>query len=265
MKLSFLKYSPTQNMTLLFPEPLPREQQAAAAAALIAYEGVYAEQAGFIEPPTLPGARLRLQMAGGEFCGNATMCLGAYLAREEGLNIGESRNYLLEVSGADAPLCCKVETLGENEWRGEVTLPGTARLTSVTLPDGRCFPLVCLPGISHIIAPQSRLSMAEAEKLLPQLCRELETDALGIMLTKDESCREITPLVYVKEIDSLYPERGCASGTAAVGAYLANRNGKEMTMDVAQPGGVLQVCACPEGALRIAGKVKLVAEGEAYI
>ena len=81
MKISFVKTSPAQNVTVLVTSPVPRDRQAETAAKLLAYDGVGGEQAGFLETPTMPGADARLQMMGGEFCGNAAMSLGAYLAR----------------------------------------------------------------------------------------------------------------------------------------------------------------------------------------
>ena len=77
MEISFVKLSPTQNVTVLATSPVPRAEQPAAAAKLLAYDGVGGEQAGFLEKPAHSAARARLQMMGGEFCGNAAMSLGA--------------------------------------------------------------------------------------------------------------------------------------------------------------------------------------------
>ena len=113
MEISFVKLSPTQNVTVLATSPVPRAEQPAAAARLLAYDGVGGEQAGFLEKPVHSAARARLQMMGGEFCGNAAMSLSAYLARQDGLADGASEEYLLEVSGAEGLVPCRVERRGD--------------------------------------------------------------------------------------------------------------------------------------------------------
>lgn len=109
MELRFIKTSPTENMTLLIETPVPREKQLAVAEQLIAYGSVYAEQAGYIEEATHLSAEKRLQMMAGEFCGNASLSLAAVLAERKGLAIGEETEVVLEVSGADCPVSCRMK------------------------------------------------------------------------------------------------------------------------------------------------------------
>lgn len=54
MKLRFVKLSPTQNMTVIVEEPVPRSAHRSVAAALMDYASVYAEQVGFRESPRSP-------------------------------------------------------------------------------------------------------------------------------------------------------------------------------------------------------------------
>jgi len=84
MTLNYQKYSPTGNVTILVTTPVPRSMQPGVAARLL--EDVGGEQVGFIEPVIDPRCAARLQMMGGEFCGNAPMCLGAMLARAAGMS-----------------------------------------------------------------------------------------------------------------------------------------------------------------------------------
>ena len=106
MLLHYLKYSPTGNITVLVTTPVPRPEQPGVASRLL--EAVGGEQVGFIEPAADPRCPARLQMMGGEFCGNATMSLGAMLARERDLTDGEALDLMLEVSGLDAPVPCRI-------------------------------------------------------------------------------------------------------------------------------------------------------------
>ena len=109
MEVKFIKASPTENMTLLIETPVAREKQLAVAERLIAYGSVYAEQAGYIEEAENPAAEKRLQMMAGEFCGNASLSLAAWLAKKKNLPIGEKTEITLEVSGAEELVRCEME------------------------------------------------------------------------------------------------------------------------------------------------------------
>ena len=102
MELRYTVIDPTKNITLLVTTPVPRDVQPRVAAELLRREKD-AEQVGFAEG--LAAGNPRLQMMGGEFCGNATMSMAAWLHRD--LPIGESRALTLPVSGASAPVACR--------------------------------------------------------------------------------------------------------------------------------------------------------------
>ena len=81
---------------------------------------------------------------------------------------------------------------------------------------------VDLPGITHLVAPMDGLSREEIQRRIRQWNGEIRADALGV-LRWDEAAGRMEPIVYVPETDSAVWERGCGSGTAALGAYLARR------------------------------------------
>ena len=263
MKLEFVKLSPTQNMTVIVRSPVPRAEHSAVASSLIDYAGVFAEQAGFIEEPTLPGAAVRLQMMGGEFCGNATMCIAAYTAREEGIQPGETRDVKVEISGADRVLNCRVNCAED----------GFVCKTRMPLPESieqlNGYSLVRLPGITHaILKCDSPASMrAGAEEMLREIAGLLNDEAVGLMLYSPKKS-ELLPLVYVKVTDTMIWERGCGSGSAAVGALMALENEQDVELPLSQPGGVITAgAAWNDGVaeVTIEGKVKIVCEGTAYL
>lgn len=241
MLLSFVKTSPAQNITVLVDTPVPREEQPAVAAKLLNLLG--GEQVGFIEPPAFSDAPARLQMMGGEFCGNATMSVGVYLARKAKIREDEQRIYDLEVSGSDEPVRCSAKKQGES-WLGNVRMPLPTRVGSLQMPSGISVPRVDFPGITHLIVPAdaARLPRSEAEKEIRALCRELGTPALGIIRYEEEK-RFIEPLVYVAATDTAVWERGCGSGTAAVGCWKAAEKNTGYRLSLSQPGGVIEVCA----------------------
>ena len=270
MTIDFIKLSPTGNITVLVTTPVPLEQQAATAARLLAWDGVGGEQVGYVEPAE-GCAAARLRMMGGEFCGNATMSLGALLARNAGLGDGESMDLTLEVSGSDAPVPCHILRQGD-AWIGTVQMPlptGIERLTLDTDGGPLTVPLVRMPGIAHLILPaEARLDEAQLRRRLPQWNLAIRADALGA-ITWNAAEQSIDPLVFVPSAGTLVREHGCGSGTAAVGCWLAAASGCAQQLPVRQPGGAITVRTELQNntlsALTITGAVRLIAEGRAYM
>lgn len=271
MELKFIKTSPTENMTILIQTPVPREQHLAVAEKLIAYGSVYAEQAGYIEEAENPMAEKRLQMMAGEFCGNASLSLAAWLAKEKGLPIGEKTEIILEVSGADSLVRCEMKR-EEKGFSGRVAMPLPKGIEKKTFAlDGESLELtaVVFEGITHIIVPVSlwgENGTEKAEQAAKAWAGEMPA-AFGILLF-DEEKGELYPLVSVENV-SLIWERGCGSGTSAIGAYLAARAGKSVSVKLKQPGGIMGVEAEYKNgtikALSITGNVSIVAEGTAFL
>ena len=157
MKLDFVKTSPTQNMTLLLTTPVPREKQPALAERLIAYDSVYAEQAGFLEAPEDKRASVHLQMMAGEFCGNATLSAAAWLMEREGLSAGSEKEFLLEVSGAAKLIACKMKRT-EEDFVGTVEMPLPEKISEKRFSlAGKEYRLTAVEfeGITHIIVPKA--------------------------------------------------------------------------------------------------------------
>ena len=266
MKLKFAKMNPTENMTAIVLSPVERKDQPAVAAKLMAENSVCVEQVGFLEETSLPGAVARLQMMGGEFCGNATMSLAALRAYEEGLPDDGERIYPLEISGADKLLDCRIVRRGEG-YVGSVGMPLPENISEAELEPGLFLPVVRFPGIAHVIVKEDKMDPAAAKAVIPRWCRQLKTDALGILLTNQDLNR-IRPLVYVRQTDSSVWERGCGSGTAALGAYLAHEAQADVQVSISQPGGVISVRAAFDGnvsGIEITGRVRIAAIGEAFI
>lgn len=271
MELQFIKTSPTENMTLLIETPVPREQHLEIAEKLIAYGSIYAEQAGYIEEPENPAAEKRLQMMAGEFCGNASLSLAAVLAEEKGLGVGEEAEIVLEVSGADSLVRCQMKK-EEKGFSGRVAMPLPKAIEYKTFHlEGETYELstVVFEGISHIIVPVSLWGEAGVEKaeLAAKAWAEEMPAAFGILLF-DEEKGELKPLVSVQGVTLIW-ERGCGSGTCAIGAYLAEREGESLSISLKQPGGIMGAeVSYVNGtfeSLHITGKVSIVARGTAYL
>jgi diaminopimelate epimerase len=242
---------PAKNITLfVFDAGGDRETRAETARALLKDSRFGAEQVGFVLPPVpgTAGRRLwRLEMMGGEFCGNAARSFGFFIAREMGL-CGRVP-VTIEISGMETPLVVTVDT---EAGTAEAGIPKPRAIDRVEISggelEGRDFPLVIFDGIVHVIAlnikPEEKTFhriKAAAEKRCQDLSEEsVCPDALGVMFydTKDRFMR---PAVYVAATDSLVFESSCGSGTAALAAWETRNAGDgESRLEVKQPGGVIE-------------------------
>ena len=200
-----------------------------------------------------------LSMAGGEFCGNASMSAAALFCWKSVITSAEPRALRLRVSGAPAPVAVHVTAKRDGSFACSVRMPEPERITEAVLPlNGKSlsFPLVCFPGISHIIIARGELNADEAERVIRDWCGRLSVPGLGIMLFEKTSMF-LRPLVYVPGPDTLFWESSCASGTAALGAFLARKEGG-VSLSINEPGGVLRVESTPEGAVALSGYVTIL-------
>ena len=205
-------------------------------------------------------------MAGGEFCGNATMCAAALFAVRSGLQSGAVP---VKVSGASAPLTVSLEQKDAFSFSTAVSMPPAIRIGTVDLQhsgaagvhesgsaDGISamisLPVVEMEGISHIIIePDSGFfgvkdDKALAESMLRHWCGVLGADCLGMMfLGEGDTLRPMTPLVYVPGADTMFWENSCASGSAAAGMYLAAKAGSPVDVTFDEPAGRLRVESDP--------------------
>lgn len=247
MKLNYYLLDPTKNMTILVETPVPAESQPFVASVLLRAEPT-AEQVGFVSPGT-EGCNTALRMAGGEFCGNATMSAAALYCMKNSLTEASVR---VNASGTDAPVTVEVRAVGDR-YACTVDMPRPRRLTEAF----DC-PLAEFDGISHLIVTEP-IERTAAEAAVKARCTALGAAGLGLMLL-DEAAETLTPLVYVTSPETLYWEHSCASGSAAVGAYLAAQRGMPVDLALREPGGVLRVKAAPDGPIFLSGTVILTKE-----
>ncbi len=246
MKLTYSLFDPTGNRTILVETPVPEAEQPEIAAKLMALEPE-TEQVGFYQKAD----GILLRMAGGEFCGNATMSAAVLHAEQAGTGQLET---VISVSGAENPVPAKVEKQPEGHWIGTVEMPQPKALSEILLPGVGAVPVVEFDGIAHVILEQP-LPRPLAEKSAPEWCEKLHADALGLLFL-DRRTGRLTPLVYVPAAKTLCWENSCASGTTAVGYYLAKQQGEPLTVRLQQPGGILAVEADPAGSLQLTGAVR---------
>ena len=268
MMIEYWKVDPTGNITLIVETPVPRESQSRIAAELLRRDND-AEQVGFFEAPEKSGARLRLQMMGGEFCGNAAISAAAIITCCLEPDGGSVRELFLDVSGAPDIVPVKISAeYGGCSGTVSMPLPESVSSFDFRLGDDTCtLPLVRFPGICHCIV-NGGLSRETAQRCVADWCRQLDAEALGLMFC-DEAAGSLEPLVYVASTDTAVWESSCASGTAAVAAYLACARGGDVSISLSEPCGVLSAEAVLRGgkvgSLKLTGKAVILGKHMAEI
>lgn len=257
MRLEITRADPTGNATALVLTPVRASLRARTASRVMELWDGWAEQVGFLS--SAAGYDARLDMMGGEFCGNASMSAAACVAERLGAETLAAR---LAVSGASGSVNCLVSRSGDG-YSGSVSmpLPVCAGYEELGI-GGRTLRLftVRFDGITHVIAPNGALSRAECEAAARLWADRFGADALGV-ISFDRDSAFMRPLVYVRGTASLVWESACASGTSAVGCMLA-LTGQDGRAALSQPGGVMGVRASAAGgrvtSLEITGGVRLL-------
>ncbi len=252
-------FDPTGNITALVETAVDIVMQPAVASHIMELEPDV-EQVGFLTFDSGSGSPegnvpVSLRMAGGEFCGNATMCAAALYAFRNGMREG---TVPVKVSGTAETMPVSLERQAGLKYRTSVKMPPPAAIEVLTLEadevtgGGIKLPAVIMDGISHIIVePDSgffgiREDGALAESLLRQWCGVMREECLGMMfLDEGSGIRRLTPLVYVPGADTMFWENSCASGSAAAGMYLAAKTGSPVDVTFDEPAGRLRVESDP--------------------
>jgi histidine racemase len=271
-EIDFVKLSPTQNMTLLIRTEHPQEEHRDIARQIMAYEHLHAEQVGFVQKPGSPDADISLRMAGGEFCGNACMALAALTAAEENPDQGRRIDVVLEATGTEGLVLCQVvKRSAEYVCELAMPVPRAVEHTAVAGDLGGRSAVVRYDDSLHVVIETGRLdhvTRQRAQSLAARLGETRNVSLVGVMLYDPDS-NHLTPLVHVPPLNSMVWERGCGSGTASLGAYLAWKNDTSVVTSVVQPGGTMKVAVDRARdvltGIRVEGSVRIVAEGKAYL
>ena len=289
MIVNYSIFNPTGNITALVETKVEAERQPAIADEIMkAHPRV--EQVGFVyfEPGRPVPALLR--MAGGEFCGNATMSAAALYAIRSG---DEADSIRVRASGASHSLEVRLGKSPENDLRFETGLemPEPVSIETMKVDFGSTseeLPVVNLGGITHIIIEQGRITYSlkdspeAAEGVVRQWCETLGADCLGLMflsgsdsMTKADGKvgaehgikadigmqTKLVPLVYVPGADTVFWENSCASGSAAIGMYLSDKYGMALEIDMEEPAGSFKILSDPVRKITwLFGSTELVSE-----
>lgn len=260
MRITFDVADPAGNVTILVRTAVPKEEYSTIAQKLLAIDEIGAEQVGFLTEPR-HGGEIRLEMMGGEFCGNALRSTGFWKASQAGC----AQIVRTEISGCGSPLAVTADPAAGTAWC-EMPLPQT--ITTLPLA-GEPLDSVCFDGILHFVCFSAPTLSGEALRAaLHEACIRCGAAAAGL-LEVDAARETMRPSVYVEKTNTLYAEQSCASGSAATAALLALKRDGESRLSLRQPGGVIETRAeVREGrllSLSIGGTIRLGKTQEAGI
>ncbi len=191
------------------------------------------EQVGF-----LSNKINRLEMAGGEFCMNATRCAIYEYSKEN------KEKVELSVSGINKKLVGRI--LNDN--KVEVKLDIGKNIDDL-IEIKNDFVCVKIDGILIAILEEEKSKkyiqkLRENEENAKNELKQLmiieinsKEKAIGIMLLEKETGKiKINPIVWVKEIDTVFYETACGSGSLGTAIYNYLKN-KDKKIELVQPSG----------------------------
>ena len=267
MTIKYDIFDPNGNITALVETHVDiREQPAVADEIMKIHPEV--EQVGFVYFDPIRPVPAYLRMAGGEFCGNATLSAAAlYLLRYK----EETDKVRVRVTGVSRSLEVKIKKREDDEssFDAGVEMPKSLGIEKEKLSwesASDTLPAVMMEGITHVIIKNgsSLYSLKDdkdaAEDAVRDWCMKLGAECLGLMFLDDsEDDMTLTPLVYVPGADTVFWENSCASGSSAVGMYLASESETMVDIMLKEPGGNLRVTSNPQsGETRLFGSTKLI-------
>lgn len=260
-KIEMQIVNPSGNITIFVRTPVERKDYQKVADQLLAEEDYGAEQVAFIlspmkrgaaesdtcasQDPSLQAVDGAMEMCGLEFCGNASRAFGLILAQEAGESGNVERT--VQVSGCEEPLTVQLD-MEKN--RAKIRMPDPL---SCAVEGDRT--VVDFGGILHIIveAPKSssegekQAELEEMERIFDRIrgevYRTMNPPALGVMFW-DSTENRLTPVVYVKDVETTYFEGSCGSGTTAcAAAFSMGKPDGVYSWSIPQPAGVIDVTA----------------------
>lgn len=202
MKLRIVRADPAGNITIFVLDAVPVDKRTEIAKAILAKKELAAEQVAFRTGEN------RIDMAGGEFCGNASRAFGMLLAHERGIT-GKAE-FAIEISGCDEPVKVTVDT-EKHEASAEMPLPKSVAGRTVGDVHGI---LVNLGGIAHFVTEETEPSLAFFRCAEPLFDEFPGIEAYGVIFLEKDG-RRIYPLIRVPAADSLVWEGSCGSGSIA--------------------------------------------------
>ncbi len=177
------------------------------------FEALGAEQAGFLVLNDQ-----HFEMAGGEFCGNASRAAAVLFSQAL-----DADDVSFTVSGFDGIVDAHVKQKDASRFSVRCTFPGMPTdVREVTLDNGTPASIVDLGGIVHVVIeapfPADPAVYEEEHHTITEAFNLDERDAVGVVwFEQTDDTIQMHPVVWVKAINTFFYETSCGSGTIAVG------------------------------------------------
>lgn len=229
-KVKYQKYFPGGNGTALIIGNDYSEDEKKTINDKILSEDRTIEQVGFLTTKGQP----ELQMAGGEFCGNATRSAAFYYLKGKA---GKMKILVNQKDIINAGVYDNGEAWSEIPlYKGEDAIIKKEKGIYQVKMNGIVSIVINEDISKKFLADKSRLKEI-ALQFITKYKLDNE-DAVGVIFIEKENVLKIHPVVWVRKIKTLYYETGCGSGstaTAMVQAYLKKENTR---LEIFQPSGL---------------------------
>ena len=178
---------PAGNVTAIVLSDVQAAERARIAAQLLRLPELRIEQAAFLTAPRC-GGEIRLEMMGGEFCGNALRCAGFYHALRTGAQ-GKTC-VLAEISGAEG-----VQPVMADTAAGEAStvMPLPRAVQPADWPDVQAV-RVTFDGITHFVMDRAQPDDALVQRAI---AAAPEASAVGALFL-DRAAGSMQPVVFVR-------------------------------------------------------------------
>jgi len=258
MKINYMKYNASGNISALVLDKVEQSNYKEINDYILELDNTI-EQVGFILSDKEP---YTLEMAGLELCVNATRSFALYLSKQHHIN-----HVMINTSGYKQPI-----PLDINEDDVTIKLDIPIDMQWLTFK-GNSYPIIHLEGISHVLIdndnifdtktlhelidvidhPKSLLDISDNDDSI-FISTIKDIPAIGFMFC-NYNLNTMSPIVYVRETNTLIPEGSCGSGSIAY-AYFLNKLSNKESFKIKQPGGYLEV-SIKDNAYYLSGDIKL--------
>lgn len=275
MILKYIKANPSGNTTVLIFTQIPQALHSSVANIIMSQEYLAAEQVAYIVPSQLNNGSMRMEMMGGEFCGNASRSFAAWLIRNkitEQFSPHDQQKFSLdiEVSGCKELLNVFIETTESiHTYNVSISMPLPNNIINGANDLLGEYSIVTFDGITHVILwnrEANKQDVGIARKFLED--EAITSSAFGVLFM-DMKTDTLTPVVCINKVGSLIWENSCGSGCTAIAAAISSKEKSYVNRTLHQPGGDLFVRS--EWAnnkvqkIYLSGPINFTSEGTLFI
>ena len=193
-----------------------------------------------------------LEMAGGEFCGNATRAAMFYLNRSKNIS-----NITIEFVGYSFKIRARCDG---NISSIEINIDELVKKI-ISIEDG--ITRIDMSGITHfVVEPRSRFfKYNNSKKKTLILIKKLKSieKAVGVMYLQNF---KLKPYVYVENVNTMFFETACGSGTIACALKYKDSNNR---IKIKQPSGNYLLVDFIENKLNLFGVCKFIKKDYIFI